>query len=995
MSINNDNKCGSSGNSSISSKNIENNNTTNNTLSRLQQAFKNQEEAMRANPKFRLPPAPGDISNRKPSELSLTAPKFGQISGLLSREEGNDDFDFNFNPLSAELNTPISLSDIANSESTSSTLNNPSTSTSLSTHNDAGVTSNDALINTGDSSSTSNHTTIPQSHKSPNKVVSDILNDDLLDRKLATRKHYILPSSPLSPSTPTQIDETVDHDSKDDPIASQVWKLYAKHKSSIPNAQRMENLSWRMMMMSLRRKKHSESNHSLKDKIDSPPTQDSADFDNRSDHSSPTPEAQPATQVTTNTVQENLVDAINSTKIPLPDEDDQEDEEDERGRKPRRHRAPRKQTNVVVGFAGKVPEGLDNGEAIVDDLMDWRGKSRSRSRSVMDWRGQSRSRSRPPQNHQSTNPSKSYFIPSLPTHTPSPDTANNADACESTPDHQKLHQNLPSRIKNELTTTIEEDSIGNDHFYHFGTASSLPDPQFFLHHAQQNNTNRANDPQQNFYDLLSDNKDIEDLLKGKPAQQSQYTPSPSLLSKSLSSSYEYRPEIHNVPLPLTLVEVARKRPAEYSPKFTTLFNNIGNGQSDPPPFSLTSSFMPHHNKTDNHESGVNTEGSLSPDGIDLNEKSLVLPDGFPDDGGLSALLSQSAPGDSYGVFPPTIPQGLPTYQEYAPANKDNEDYQNQQSGDQDWNNLFSLLYGTNSAPSTPSLTDSMNSFAANINPASLFNKKNREVKPMRTSNSSQSSSKYASQSPQLPTQPTPKLKSSFNIQSKPHPIKSQEQNHKSNNVLSTSVPSIPITKTGTQSGGQSQQRSSYVPLRQAPVKQPSNPNSTASHSDVNLITDIQSANAMTCYNCKTTKTPLWRRDPDGNSLCNACGLFLKLHGVVRPLSLKSDVIKKRNRNGAGSNNPKTVGKKGAKEGTQRESQAPSSSDVNSHASTNSNQDNYAESSPALLPFMGLPPQPVVNTKKRRTSAVQQQQFEQLEEKQIESSVGYLSIDRSV
>lgn len=55
-----------------------------------------------------------------------------------------------------------------------------------------------------------------------------------------------------------------------------------------------------------------------------------------------------------------------------------------------------------------------------------------------------------------------------------------------------------------------------------------------------------------------------------------------------------------------------------------------------------------------------------------------------------------------------------------------------------------------------------------------------------------------------------------------------------------------------------------------------------------------------CYNCSTRTTPLWRRDPSGNPLCNACGLFLKLHGVVRPLSLKTDVIKKRNRGTAGS-----------------------------------------------------------------------------------------------
>ncbi|KAI5785088.1 GATA transcription factor [Peziza echinospora] len=50
-----------------------------------------------------------------------------------------------------------------------------------------------------------------------------------------------------------------------------------------------------------------------------------------------------------------------------------------------------------------------------------------------------------------------------------------------------------------------------------------------------------------------------------------------------------------------------------------------------------------------------------------------------------------------------------------------------------------------------------------------------------------------------------------------------------------------------------------------------------------------------CQNCTTSTTPLWRRDEAGSVLCNACGLYLKLHGRPRDISLKTDVIKSRNR----------------------------------------------------------------------------------------------------
>lgn len=50
-----------------------------------------------------------------------------------------------------------------------------------------------------------------------------------------------------------------------------------------------------------------------------------------------------------------------------------------------------------------------------------------------------------------------------------------------------------------------------------------------------------------------------------------------------------------------------------------------------------------------------------------------------------------------------------------------------------------------------------------------------------------------------------------------------------------------------------------------------------------------------CSNCSTTVTPLWRRGTDGSYLCNACGLYFKIHKKHRPTELKTDTFRQRNR----------------------------------------------------------------------------------------------------
>jgi hypothetical protein len=36
---------------------------------------------------------------------------------------------------------------------------------------------------------------------------------------------------------------------------------------------------------------------------------------------------------------------------------------------------------------------------------------------------------------------------------------------------------------------------------------------------------------------------------------------------------------------------------------------------------------------------------------------------------------------------------------------------------------------------------------------------------------------------------------------------------------------------------------------------------------------------VSCANCNTNTTTLWRRNNNGEPVCNACGLYFKLHGV--------------------------------------------------------------------------------------------------------------------
>ncbi|CAG5131757.1 unnamed protein product [Candidula unifasciata] len=97
---------------------------------------------------------------------------------------------------------------------------------------------------------------------------------------------------------------------------------------------------------------------------------------------------------------------------------------------------------------------------------------------------------------------------------------------------------------------------------------------------------------------------------------------------------------------------------------------------------------------------------------------------------------------------------------------------------------------------------------------------------------------------------------------------------------------------------------------------------------------------MICANCRTSTTTLWRRNSEGEPVCNACGLYYKLHGVNRPLSMRKDGIQTRKRKPKGSSSSKKSSSKPYDPSVTSEDRKPN---LQSHSPDKSSSNNNSSS----------------------------------------------------
>ncbi|KAL8925027.1 MAG: hypothetical protein Q9208_003711 [Pyrenodesmia sp. 3 TL-2023] len=614
---------------------------------------------------------------------------------------------------------------------------------------------------------------------------------------------------------------------KKDPLGTQIWKLYSRTKTQLPNQERLENLTWRMMAMNLRRKQEEKERARLAEQSSSAPSgiarmrqsQDlthapDADLMNLDDYIVPSSEPSPAGAATPSprcndaTAPSNAV----STAIPIKHRKDSE-------------QAPH------PNFAPSAPSH-DRSRASEFGYV----QRRVRKTSIDETKNRKRPAEFSPQVIAANGISMSNDDAGLDDY-----SLDQTSQGFSYPIHANSYPQVPFNLE---TFGLNDDPILNSagpfqqNFAFSPSGSPLaPGPAYPQYHkppmgSSLNSSDYYSPPTSAHPSTASTPQpyDSDHMYFGRHQRAMQHytTSRPSNLSNTMQTQYIYSPNEASLFSPVT---AAGTSSASYNtPAFS--MQHINPSQVLRPEFSTaTGAPTMTHTRHDNMFAFGPDSDNEEDDALSFPDRSLMMqPEYSPmEDSSLdihTGMQWDPSIGAQLNNMAARYPAGPPKKQVTIGGTET-------VSSPQDWSGPSNLNRGHGSSVS---VTDVRNQ--ANMA---------RQQKMARISS----------------TPNAVNLARQQELQNRPQ----SSPNSPPESGFSSVAPSRPSTP-----GGSRPDETNGVPT--------------------------------TCTNCFTQTTPLWRRNPEGHPLCNACGLFLKLHGVVRPLSLKTDVIKKRNR---GSGNQLPIG----------------------------------------------------------------------------------------
>ncbi|KAF2083148.1 hypothetical protein K490DRAFT_15583, partial [Saccharata proteae CBS 121410] len=655
-----------------------------------------------------------------------------------------------------------------------------------------------------------------------------------------------------------------------DPLGTQIWKLYSKTKSSLPNSERMENLTWRMMSMNLRRiEMERRGFHAAR--LSSRPS--SHDNNTRPTiHSAPSGIAQLRSRSSDEYAQ---ADPFAADAEPMNLDD------------------------FIVPSSVASPAGISHDSA--DELPS----STNATAPAIPIRKQSQL------NDQTLHISRAS-APSVP---PAISRENEFGYVQRHVRKTSIDERRPPKRKPDASPqvpAVNSIMIPNDpdpdaHLHNYSLDQQHQTPQQF--HQQHNQAHPQVPFGLNTFDL-----DHDPIISSAGPFQQQFTFSPvgspminqgpystmfnpNSMGSSLQSGEYYNsppgsayPSTVSTPQPVPEGESmyfdgnrngvdirgrmsgygGMSQPSSLSnsmqPSF--MFNPTNDGMFNavttagpPPPFS-SAAYQPHH-VDPNHVVHPGFPQTTRSPGMDMSRHDNIFQFGADSDG----------EDDEGGAFPDRT---MPMQAEYSPMDDQSMDLTGSFQWDSNLSNQFNPMPArfpagpprktvtigpTEMVPSPQDWSSGGSLGRTHGSAASVSEIRNRGNDPRR--------------------QKIPRTSSTPNAAGLAHAAMHNQRPQSSPNsppesAFSSAAPSRPASPGGTKPGDSNN----------------SNNNNNNNNSGV----------PTTCTNCFTQTTPLWRRNPEGHPLCNACGLFLKLHGVVRPLSLKTDVIKKRNR-GSGNSVP--------------------------------------------------------------------------------------------